>query len=675
LTHLNGHGQGSITGSIAEEDENGGSSGSEDGGNYVVHENKAGPIKKSSSTTPGDRSQTTITGPRGVPSVNAPSRPISMARRGSGSSDEDARGPSRVSGLFGSRAGGRRAASEIGMGYRPPTGRQPLRRTYSNDAISKKKSNGRQDSDAGSSVGSYRKRKGFFSALKGFFKGKGRSGSSIRSGRDSPPYGTQTGGRSSGGGWQTRTDANVKRATSTRSKPSAARSRDDSSSDEDQGNLVAVQNVGKGNWAIDSAKSSKLSTSKRSSTPIASGLIPEPRPTRSDLGAGSRATSTSTITPRTAGASTSKQVVASAPVSRSNTLKSTASKRNRKNGSIARATSTGDTTGRTIMSLVDADKAKEGPKMIEVPTAPRSQVIPNLTLAKAPGSSLVLPSQMPPSSGYAASVTPSQSVSQAGRNKQNDSSDDEKYLRPVTPSLPPSRSLSPPLKSAMRPISPAPSPAKDWTKSEPPVMTSVTAPGRITSDAPPAPEPEPAAAPVLAADDASIYESAREEEDDDDEVGSSDEESFSGLKVIENDRTKTPAVSAQPQPAAETEEEHATPKAKSTALPELAPPIAAPSGDGSEMTAGPDGAKVRRRKSVRMNVPDTPDATTPDALQAQQAAPREKPSSWSTRIGHSKDDSSDEDGAAYVKAKRSLSRNSGKWEMVNGEKVRKKGKA
>lgn len=710
LNHLNGgnHGHGSITGSIAEEDEDGGSSGSDDGGNYVMHENKGGK-RTTGSTATGNRSQATATGPRGVPSVNAPARPINLRRGSDGSDAETAR---RSSGLFNSRSGGRRAASEVGMGYNPPKSRMSLRRTHSNDGASKK----RGGSDAGSSVGSYKKRKGFFSAIKGFFKGKGRSGSSIRSGRDSPPYGSSPGGRSGGGGWQTRTDANVKRATSMLSKPSGGSRRrggDDSSSDEDNGNLVAVQNVGKDRWAVDNNQSGSKPKAKRqssgSSIPIASGLIPAPRPTRSELGAGSRATSTSTITPRTAGASTTKAPASSTP-SRSNTVKSTASntKRNRKNGSIARATSTGGTTGRTIMSLVDADKANEGPKMIEIPTAPRSQVIPSLTLAKAPGSALVLPSQMSkperPSSVYAASVTPSQSVSQLGhgrKDQQDSDEEDRNHLRPVTPSLPPSRSLSPPLKSAMRPSSPAPSPQKpDWTTLEAPKMTSITAPGRVTSDAPPpapAPEPipEPERAPEadkpLAADDASIYESAREDDDDeDDDAGSSDGESFSNLKIVENDRHKRAPSndikapgSSIPEP--EAEEEHSTPKAKNTPLPELAPPVTAPgrvapSVDGSEVTADGDGAKVRRRKSVRMNVPDTPDSAAPNPLQDQQAsapspAPRETASGWSTRIGKSKDESSDEEGAAYVKAKRNLSRNSGKWETVNGEKVRKKNKA
>ncbi|OCF43710.1 hypothetical protein I317_02463 [Kwoniella heveanensis CBS 569] len=645
------HGPGSITGSIAEEDENGSSGDEAPGGTLVMHENRPG--SRASPAVPSKPRNGAATpsrpSPLGVPSINERARPLSSTIGGSqrdlhqdDDSDSDAPNP---------RAGGRRAASDVGgMAYRPPKGRQPLRRTFSDDHRSPSRGARRAGSDT-SSIRGQRKKKGFFASIGRFFKGGSsrRREGSIRSGRDSPPYG------SSKGGWHTRTDSNIKRAGTLRG--GGRRGGDDSSSDEDEGHLVSVTNNRNNTWAVDNNRDSRGGIKRSSTMPVASGLIPSKPAARSDLGMkrnSSQSTVTATAKQRSATPTANKPLATSGSgtLSRSGTVKSTMStksagtvkstgttkKKTRPNGSISRTSLTTQQAaeGRNIMQLIEGS----APSMPDVPKAPKSQVTPQMELPKAPGSSLVPAAPLKSASAHANGEVPTlgRSISRSSTVKKAtkpEKDDDSPPLRPTTP-LPPSRLLSPPLKSALRPSSPIPS-APLSPPQPPPPMFSISAPGPVQLT-PEKEEKEEALVPppnnkrnsfhsMTSGDGNSIYESAIEDEGgDDDEGGSSEDEDEQGYKVVENEKVarageiatgygqdggnesdaSDDTVDGRTQAGAGARASAATPTPaqgmnhNSGRAPAPAP-IEVPRPPSSV-----GGSTIARRKSVRMAVPDSP---------------------------------------------------------------------
>jgi hypothetical protein len=699
-------GQGSITGSILEENEDS----SDDGnGNYTVHENRPAGGRASSMT---GRSGPPKAAPIGVPSVTAP------------------------------RNGGRRAASDIG--YTAPTSRrQSLRRTFSNS--NDHANNERADSDASSARdfgGGGKKKGGFFSKIAKMFKGDpSRQRNQGRSGRDSPGPVYQ----GSKGGWSTRTDTNIRRSNS---MYGGGRGGDDSSDDEDNGNLVAVSNNRNSTFSVDTVG---RNNSKRSSMPVAAGLIPA-KPASRPMG--QRSDSQSTVTGRQSGnktptqrpssrASTVKSAgtapvrssanapVLGAPVARTNIVKSTstttapgisrsntmrsttstataksspAKQRIRPNGSISRiGQQSGE--GRSIMSLVDSDQP---PPMPEVPKAPRSQVTPQMELPRAPGSSIVpVPTlKFPAADGGAKSLGRSNSTAAPGSLARSNSSKRVSQAPPSPPRsttpLPPSRLMSPPLKSALRPTSPNPNDNKSVMSEPalpPPQMFSVTAPGPVKL--PVEEKPAPVSAPMVnnttarpysnkrnsfhsttTADGESVYESAQEDgqgQEEDEDSSSDEEHDDSKYKVYENDRSVQAGMNVGP-PAIERipsdrRDEDSGDESDGTAQ-------GVPAAEESEQP------QLAKRKSVRMNVPDSPAVTAPPPVtpatghdySTEDRAPSPEPTKpdsapWSSRIGQADVDSEDERDPEYMNARRGLKKNTGKWEAIKDAASPKRSKS
>ena len=709
------HGPGSISGSIAEEDE--GSSGEDVGpGKLVMHNNRAASRsvatkKRPASTTPAKPS------PLGVPSINARSRPLSTTFGGSaqnGGQDSEDEGPA-----YG--AGGRRAMSDVGgMAYHPPTGRQPLRRTFSEDQPANNDSPAAQRAPSdSSSIRNKPKKKGFMASLSKFFKGSSkRRGGSITSGRDSPPYGSA----STGGAWHTRTDSNIKRqGTLTGGK---RRGGDDSSSEEEAGNLVSVANKRNSNFSVENVGRGAM---RSSSTPVASGLIPS-KPTRSDLGANRRGDSQTTLIAAKPGSvratspvpSRAKTPTAGASLSRSNTSKSagttksagvakstsavrsnTVTKKTRQNGSISAAalSSQQAAEGRNIMNLVDL---KTPPTMPDVPKAPKSQVSPQMELAKAPGSSLVTATLGASTSPGAprtvnadATSQPARPISRASSVKQMSPNE---VARPNT-SLPPSRSLQAPLKSALRPLDSTSVISTSGMGAMPSLSPPIEAPKTLYHVSAPAPvwvprepvkpamiNPAPAAPlPIkrnsfqsLQSDRESVYESAVDDQGGaaPDESSSEEEGHETGYDVVENESIARSGLVVGP-PAVEKipmrQDEHVNDAPMPTidsAIGKNYPP--APASDaGSRMTS---------RKSVRMNVPDSPTTETarpappptndgPSVDREPSPPPEKNQEEWSTRIGRMREDTSDEEDRdeGYTRARKGLSKNSGVFQAVKGD--------
>lgn len=646
-------GPGSIDGSIAEEDERG-SSDDEPAGQFVVHENKQRqgvPNGQNYSTAPNEPSPlaTSYTAQR-----NLPDPP---------------------------RAHARKANSELGSpsAYAPPS-QAALRRTMSDNRHSPRR--------AASDTSSVRtvKRKGFFASIARFFKGP-KHHKRHDNDRDSTHGAVTTYGSSKSGargGWSTRTDDNLKRASTFQA---GRRTRSDSSSDEEPPNLVSVANDRTPGWNVADV-----------------GRVPEQRHPGVKRSASTRskgtALSTSTVTPRKSGTTA---------VSRSNTVKSTKSdataktagttkstSKTRANGSISRSKSMQSTNAPNIMSIVGA----KPPVMPEVPKAPSGD--PSMHVVRAPGSSVVpgdhvmptsksmiLPSQhlmgtpMTGTSRKSEELRPSDSISRSnstrtarsGREPEKRKSTEGR--RAVSP-LPPSKLRSPPLKSAMRPISPSPR-SEDSTPVAPiTTLYSITAPGPVQLP-PDEPQPRPDMGKRQASGDAdSIYESA-------DEGGpapaprtyesESEAESLDDYNVVENERIarlegRDVPHAAEPDTAAE------------RAAEDLGSVVHAPAPLTSDDKPG-----VVRRKSVRMNVPEGErDAEyyrqkaeqeeaenhllrvreqEREAAERYQAAanarddsppPSRVEGNWSTRIGHMREDTSDEEDLdpQYMRARKNL---------------------
>lgn len=688
--HMQHEVAGSITGSIAEEDEDGSSS-EEDPNQFVVHENRPGSqlsprLPPKGRATPGPKSPSL-----GVPSVNSRARPLSNVES-----------PGR---------GGRRAASDIGTGaYRPPSSRA-LRRTISHDEPSPRR--------AGSDTSSIRhrpKKKGFFASIGRLFKSK-KHGSDRSS---SPPYG------SSRGGWQTRTDSNVKRASAF----GGARGGDESSSDEDNGNLVSVSNNRNSTWTVDPTRSSGSHIKRSSTMPVANGLIP-PKPTRST----SQSTITAKSKPKTTGASNvSRSNTVKSSVSEATTVKSggTVKKKTRPNGSIARAKSPtsvnghgqgAGVAGRNIMTLVDTSNP---PVMPEVPKAPKSQVNPEMEGIKAPGSSIVTADTPLPPIKHTPSAATSVGAPALGRSVSSKSAKKKEQVkpkssppyRPTTP-LPPSRTLSPPVKSAMRPTSPQPSsplaPKLDLPTTP---MYTISAPAPISleevkkeqerekeeqerererkreqeKEEQKSRDAKRSSFVSLQSDGASIYESAMEDGDEGygpETDSSDDEEDAANYKMVKNDKVirRGEMATGDPNYMKDDEEDEGSQvtigaRSEPTAIAAAPPTLGAPAS-----------AIPRRRKSVRMAVPDSPSTESHPQVHVPQApkpiavSTEERPRSrtpspeperveqaWSTRIGRMREDTSEDEDEQddYVRARKGLIKTN-KWDAVNAAKEKTKG--
>lgn len=688
---------GSITGSIAEEDEDGSSS-EEDPSQFVVHENRPG-SQMSPRLPPKGRATPTPKSPTlGVPSVNSRTRPLS-----------DAESP---------RLGGRRAASDIGAGaYRPPSSRA-LRRTISHEEPSPR----RAGSSDTSSIREHRpKKKGFFASIGRLFKGK-KHGSERSA---SPPYG------SSRGGWQTRTDSNVKRANAF----GGARGGDESSSDEDDGNLVSVSNNRNSTWTVDPTRSSGSHIKRSSSMPIANGLIP-PKPTRST----SQSTITPTNKPKTTGTSNvSRSNTVKSGVSEAGTLKSgsTVKKKTRPNGSIARAKTPSSinghgqgagVAGRNIMTLVDPSKPPV-PVMPEVPKAPKSQVNPQMEGVKAPGSSIVTADTPLPPIKHTPSTATSAGPPALGRSissksakkKEQVKPKDSPPYRPTTP-LPPSRTLSPPLKSAMRPTSPQPHslpPPKLDLPTTP--MYTISAPAPISleevkkeqerekeeqdrkkeeqkreKEEQKSRDAKRGSFVSLQSDGASIYESAMEDGDEGygPETESSDEDDAAHFKMVKNEKVIRRGEMATGDPNYMKDDEEDGGSEVTVGARSEPTAVAAGAAAAAPPTLGaPADAIPRRRKSVRMAVPDSPvieshppahvsQAPRPIAVSTEVKSRSRTPSpepqrleqTWSTRIGRMREDTSEDEDEDddYVRARKGLIKTN-KWDTVNAAAEKAKG--
>lgn len=522
--HYRPNGPGSITGSIAEEDE---SSDDEPRRNLTVHENRPGTATPRAGSRAAGNGGGTQRSPLGLSSMRAGSY---NNRQGS---DSDSDAP----------AGRRRAASDIGVGggaYKPPASRMKgLQRTFSHNAGQRQRPgspNRRRRSSANSDSSSARgvpvKKKGFFASLGRLFRGSGN-----KRGRGSEA-GSTIG--ASGGAWKTRTDRNLRSSGGGRGG--------DSSSEDEGGNLVSVSNNRDSTWAVENvgrAPSAAGNHKRNSNLPIASGLIPAP-PNK-------RQSSQSTIT--------GVNSVGGGGMKRSNTMRSTASTATARSANTVRSAGTATGTGKTrpngsisrtarrdapatdrnsMMALVNKStpaQQNQPPTMPDVPKAPKSQVTPQMSLPTAPGSSIVRPgdiSGLPRSTSAAGGNRPasaagtatkpglSRSTSVGGQSTGTSASKKRTSTNSAAPKVtgqnaiygedelyphhsisrsnsvqrvpkaaaagtakqgdgestpaprPPSRLLAPPLKSALRPSSPTPQ--EPAPKIE---MFSISAPGPV----------------------------------------------------------------------------------------------------------------------------------------------------------------------------------------------------
>ncbi|KAK8853405.1 hypothetical protein IAR55_004111 [Kwoniella newhampshirensis] len=690
--HFNSrHGPGSITGSIAEEDEGGSSADEAPARDLVVHENRPGSRAAGSPPSVPSKGRNAVgkPSPLGVPSVNSRARPLSSmaiaSQNNMGGDGSDSDTPKNT------RAGGRRAASDVGaMGYRPPTGRTPLRRTFSNDVGGGPKRGGSDTSSIHKA-----KKKGFFASIGRLFKGSGSKKRNGSNRSDSPPYGSKS------GGWHTRTDSNLRHSGTFGGR----RGGDESSSDDEGGNLVSVTNNRNSTWSVDNASTRSAGIKRSSTMPVANGLIPA-KPL-----AMKRNSSQSTITARNRAASPTPAPAKSTTgtLSRSGTVKSTLStksagtvkstgtaKKTRANGSISRASlaSQQAAEGRNIMSLVDA----QGPVMPEVPKAPKSHVTPQMELAKAPGSSLIphAPTSKPAQHTDANIPTLGRSISRSSSVKKVQKTDTDPAPPRSTTPLPPSRLLSPPLKSALRPTSPQPS-TTSLPQEPPKAMYSITAPGPVQLPeekveeklVPPANNKRNSYHSMMTqSDGASIYESAMEDEDGNNADSSSDEEEMKGFDVVENERIARAGEIATGAARERFGVDNASVASDDTIG--ASPTVRNGTTTGSNHPPAPSsqsGSAIARRKSVRMNVPDSPvieTARAPEPVMSHnnnhnQAPEVDRPNSpepekfqeqWSTRIGRMREDTSDEEDLddEYVRARKGLAKNTGKWGAVKAHK-------
>lgn len=507
-----------------------------------------------------------------------------------------------------------------------------------------------------------------------------------------------------------------------------------------RGAMMAVTNNRNNTWSVDKVglappvKAAK--TTKKS---------------RSDLGAGKgRSNSQSTITPALGGTGSAKVVtkppgVTAPGVARSNTMTSVstagdkASKRLRQ-GSITRTRASGSQVGApSIASVLDQGKPASGaPKLMEVPKAPKSQVTPQMfTVTAPPPTSQSLLASPPPLSSSASaplgfgdkrtSTSGKSAVSTTRSVKSSASSNTTTMPRSATTNLdnlglgapvsgngnvadslpprgqtplPPSKTLSPPAKSAMRAQSPTPQ--MQNLPPPPPPAFMVKAPGPVVLDEPvpiqkekeivpeTKPEVERFETPATTVTDAStftdgesVYESAVEDEDgegtDDERIGnaktgasrappsdagsdSDDTAIMARYKVVEN--TEGVAGKIKGESKVPIEDFHLAPVAGAPST--LQVPVQSSTSTGvnraddfvAPAPVSVTESTIERRKSVRMNVPDSPSTPIPEE-ESPVTARREagNPNGWSTsRVGRPMDSSDEDESAAYVKARKGLAK-------------------
>lgn len=219
-------------------------------------------------------------------------------------------------------------------------------------------------------------------------------------------------------------------------------------------------------------------------------------------------------------------------------------------------------------------------------------------------------------------------------------------------------------------------------------MFSITAPGpvKLPVEEKPAPVSAPIASTTTArpysnkrnsfhstttADGESVYESAQEDgqgQGEDEDSSSDEEHDDSKYKVYENDRSVQAGMNAGP-PAIERipsdrRDEDSGDESDGTAQ-------GAPAAEDSEQP------QLAKRKSVRMDVPDSPAVTAPPPItpatrhdySTEDRAPSPEPTKpdsapWSSRIGQADVDSEDERDPEYMNARRGLKKNTGKWEAT-----------
>ena len=642
----------------------------------MIHEN--GPLgstpKPMRSKPPVGRS------PLGVPSVGGRPMSTDFGPTMSGSDTDDP---------INRRASGRRAASDIGArGYTAPRRLSMLRRTNSATQRPQRAASDGSSVRSGKSGQVKTKKRGFFRKVIGFFQGPPRP---LLSGRDSPPYGSSNGSPKQNT-WRTRTDTNIRQSSSYHPARPRRERPADSSSDDEPGNFVSVSNAagGANTW---SAGGNNGGIKRSSTLPVASGLIPA-APNKSG-----RATPTSTrsITPKP---------TTDRPVSRSGTVKSatsngtvkstgTAKKRTRPNGSISRVNARTGSAGSSpnIMTLVDSPPT---PAMPAVPTAPKSQTDPLAgSLPKAPGTSIIKAEPIPKLQVNGTDrPRPLSRSSSRTKTPQVDPGKESPQKRSTTP-LPPSRTLQPPLKSALRPSSPA---QNSIPVLSPPIdskpLYTVSAPGPVNlpkEETPsPAISPDKPATPKVVHRESyastagdTVYDTADEGTPDGNPAETSESEyeeaDDSRFQVVDNERIKRLGINVAPPKVEKIPDERQ--------IHETHYEGSAFDSDSDE-TAGPgtraaqDVSGHTRRKSVRMNVPESPGpAGLGGTVQDSPGGEAESPGAdgmheqWTTRIGKMRDDTTDESEGDddYRDAKKGLMRNSGQWELTGGKKGKKSG--
>ena len=502
--------------------------------------------------------------------------------------------------------------------------------------------------------------------------------------------------------------------------------------------MVAVTNRRPDVWSVDQVGRPGSSLKRTNSTPVATGRFPTAQPAQAGLASGRAAASQTNLATKRAGAAspTPRSVVsakraptptnrdgattltAASAVSRSNTVKSAASngtaksggvkpKRTRQTGALARNT-LGDQSaseGRTIMSLVDMTAP---PVMPDVPKAPKSQVTPQMEQAKAPGSAIVRPEtpQQFPKAAPKIQVNgdelrPSDSISvRRVPSRQSNRADDE----PASTRLPSSKSLSRPLKSALRPSAGSPpslAPPVDvgpmYTVSAPgpvhleteksagptfPAALHATRPKSPASLVRPRSIARPSALSVSPSDAPSVYESAMGGDDDarpadGDSSSEEEEESGKGYTVYVNETAARAGEAAAPPRVERFASDHYGHNDDEVEY----------GSEASEDTvpAERSASRASRQKSVRMAVPDSPaspapmqDVKAPGPLLESNAgrpgqdripspAPAKVQEKWDTRIGRIRDDDSEYeeeevDEGEYDSARNDLMRNTGRFD-------------
>jgi hypothetical protein len=191
---------------------------------------------------------------------------------------------------------------------------------------------------------------------------------------------------------------------------------------------------------------------------------------------------------------------------------------------------------------------------------------------------------------------------------------------------------------------------------------------------------------MTTADGESVYESAEEGGNDQEDDSSSDEEhDESKYKVYENDRNVQAGMNVGPPaieriPSDRRDDEDSGDESDDTAT-----------GAGAQVDDSADTPQLAKRKSVRMNVPDSPAVTAPPPVtdpsighdystEDRAASPepeRERPGSaaWSSRIGQADVDSEEERDPQYMDARKGLKKNTGQWENVKAAVSPKRSKS